>query len=126
MGKNKIGRREMYFKMWIRFSWLTKISDCMLCLNNVKVILSIHIRAVIRYLHMTELRAFATVTFTSRHGEDLNVVLLGYESWREVCVMKSAFNRNGWRVFAFGVSSECWLRFFRNFPQFVKPIYGTV
>jgi len=84
----------------------------MLCLNNVKVILNIQIRAAIRYLHLTELRALAAFTFTSRHGEDSNVALLGYESWRKVCMMKSAFNRNWWWVLVFGGSSECWLRVF--------------
>jgi len=48
--------------------------------NDVKVILSIQIGAVIRYLHTRELQSFATFTYTSRHGEYLNVVLLGYES----------------------------------------------
>jgi len=74
--------------MRIRFSWLTIVSNCLLCLNNVKVNSGVQNRDVLlcccadvlRCLNMRELRIFAILTFTSRHDEDLNVVLLGYES----------------------------------------------
>ena len=111
--------------MLIKFSWLTIVSDCLLCFNNVKVNLSVQNRAMLRYLSMTELRIFATFTFTSRHDEDLNIVLLGYESWWEMCIMKNDLNRKRWCALVFGGSSKIWLRICRGFPLFVKSNYST-
>jgi hypothetical protein len=80
---------------------------------------------MLRYLSMTELRIFATFTFTSRHDEDLNIVLLGYESWWEMCIMKNDLNRKRWCALVFGVSSKIRLRICRGFPLFVKSNYST-
>ena len=102
--------------------WLTIASYCLICLSNVKVNLSVQNRAVLRYLNMTKLRNFATFTFTSWQEKDLKVVLLVYESWWEVCIMKNALNRKGWFALVFGGHPKVYCVFFVVFLNLSNPI----